>query len=58
MIGGNCYSLALALEKQGQRKEAILYAQRAIDIYIKLRRTSEVEEAQAILKRCQEDLLM
>jgi tetratricopeptide (TPR) repeat protein len=55
IIGESCYQLADALLQQGHRKEALQYARRAVDIYMKLRMPSQLEHAQATLKRCQEE---
>jgi tetratricopeptide (TPR) repeat protein len=55
LIGNNCHRLAIALEMQERRREALPYAQRAVEIYTKLRKASRSKEVQAILKRCQED---
>jgi nucleoside phosphorylase/tetratricopeptide (TPR) repeat protein/AAA+ ATPase superfamily predicted ATPase len=58
LIGSNCYRIAMALVQQDRRDEALPYAHRTVDIYTKLRLPSGLEQAQAILKGCQEDSLV
>jgi nucleoside phosphorylase/tetratricopeptide (TPR) repeat protein len=58
LIGENCHQLASALVQQGHPKKALPYALRAVDVFTKLRVPSDLERAQATLKRCQEDTLI
>ena len=52
-IASDCSRLARSLSKQGRSLEGLPYAQRAVEIYTKLRHRDLVE-AQAVLKECEE----
>ncbi len=52
LIGGNCLCLAKALAKQGKSDEGLPYARRAVEIFAKLCKPDDLEEAQAVLKEC------
>ena len=52
LIGANCSLIAKALARQGRRAESLPYAQRAVEIFTKLR-SPELEGAQAVLKECE-----
>ncbi len=48
--------LARSLAKQARLQEALPYAHRAVEIYSRLRMPEEIEEAQALLKECEEKI--
>jgi len=54
LIGAHCARLAKALARQGRQKDALPHAQRAADIFTKLRSPSRLEEVQDVLKECEE----
>ena len=51
LIAANCQNLAKALARQGRQAEGLSYAQRAAEIYTRLR-SRDLEDALAILKEC------
>lgn len=53
MIGGNCLRLAEALARQGRRTEGLPHAQRALEIFTKLRQPDDLKEAQLALRECE-----
>jgi tetratricopeptide (TPR) repeat protein len=53
LVAHDCWCLASALTKQGRKAEGLPYAQRAADIFAKLR-SPELERAMAVLKECEE----
>ena len=52
LIGVNCGHLALSLARQGRADEGLPYARRAVEIFIKLRQSNRLEEAQVALQAC------
>lgn len=52
LIGSDCHRLAKALARQGQSQEGLPYAQRAVEIFTRLRQPDELEKAQAALNAC------
>lgn len=52
-IACDCTNLAKALARQGRKAEGLPYAQRAVEIFTKLRMQENLEEAQATLKECE-----
>ena len=52
LIADNCQRVAQALACQGRPADGLPYAQRAIDIFTRLR-SRHLEEAQAVLKECE-----
>lgn len=53
LIGRNCRRLAVALLRQGQKREAVPYARRSLEIMTRLGIPSEVKAAHKILKECE-----
>jgi tetratricopeptide (TPR) repeat protein len=51
LIASNCYRIATALVRQGQKPKALLHAQRAVEIYQTLR-SPKLEEARQTLTEC------
>ncbi|MEI7825786.1 MAG: hypothetical protein WCI01_10830 [Chlorobiaceae bacterium] len=51
-IGKQSLYLAKALTMQGKAEEGLPYAQRAVEIFTKLRVQGKLEEAQALLIEC------
>lgn len=54
LIGSTCHRFARALARQGRSPEGLPYAQRALEIFLKLRQPDELKEAEAALKECEE----
>lgn len=53
LIALNCCQMAQALARQGRPAESLPYAQRAVEIFTKLR-YRDLADAQAVLKECEE----
>jgi hypothetical protein len=53
LIAQDCRVLAEALVGQGRQAAGLPYAQRAVEIFTRLR-TKDLAEAQAVLKECEE----
>lgn len=51
LIASNCYRIAMALVRQKKPDEALPYAQRAVEIYIRLSH-SDLDNARALLREC------
>ena len=52
LIGSNCHRLAQALARQGKKEEAVPYAQRAVEIFMRLT-SPRVAEARETLAECE-----
>ena len=52
MIALDCYRIARSLVRQNRQAEGLPYAQRAVEIFAKLR-SRHLENAQAVLKECE-----
>lgn len=52
LIASNCHRVATALVRQAKPSEALAYAQRAVDIFTRLR-SPQLESARARLKECE-----
>jgi hypothetical protein len=52
VIGADCRRLAKALARQGRAAEGLPHAQRAVDVFSKLKKPDQLAAAQDALRAC------